>query len=59
MRRPSRNPPHPGARGPFSFRLPPGWRNAGAVDILEEPSEAKTAHGLTPFEIRSWRLAPG
>lgn len=47
-----------GARGAFSFRLPPGWRNAGAVDILEEPSEAKTAHGLTPFEIRSWRLAP-
>jgi hypothetical protein len=25
---------------------------------LEEPSEAKPAHGLTPFEIRSWRLAP-
>ncbi len=47
-----------GARGPFSFRLPHGWRNAGAVDILEEPSEAKAAHGLTPFEIRSWRLAP-
>ena len=48
-----------GGRGPFAFRLPPGWRNAGAVDILEEPSEAKAADGLTPFEIRSWRLAPG
>ncbi|MGD0641242.1 MAG: glycoside hydrolase family 38 C-terminal domain-containing protein [Roseiarcus sp.] len=46
-----------GARGPFAFRLPPGWRDAGAVDILEEASEAKAAHGLTPFEIRSWRLA--
>ena len=47
-----------GARGAFSFRLPPGWRDAGAVDILEEASEPKAAQGLTPFEIRSWRLAP-
>ncbi len=47
-----------GGRGAFSFRLPPGWRNAGAVDILEQASEAKAAQGLTPFEIRSWRLAP-
>ncbi len=47
-----------GARGPFAFRPPAGWRDAGAVDILEEPSEGKTADGLTPFEVRSWRLAP-
>jgi alpha-mannosidase len=45
-----------GARGAFSFRLPPGWRDAGAVDILEEPRQSK-ANGLTPFEVRSWRLA--
>jgi alpha-mannosidase len=48
-----------GGRGPFAFRPPPGWRNAGAVDILEQASEPKAAHGLTPFEIRTWRLAPG
>jgi alpha-mannosidase len=48
-----------GGRGLFAFRPPPGWRNAGAVDILEQASEPKAAHGLTPFEIRSWRLAPG
>jgi alpha-mannosidase len=44
-----------GARGPFSFRLPAGWREAGAVDILEEPTAAPT-RGLTPFALRSWRL---
>jgi alpha-mannosidase len=43
-----------GARGPFSFRLPAGWREAGAVDILEEPATA--ARSLTPFALRSWRL---
>ncbi|MFZ1963504.1 MAG: hypothetical protein WAU78_08545 [Roseiarcus sp.] len=35
-----------------------GWRNAGAVDILEAASEGETAHGLTPSAIRSWRRAP-
>ena len=34
-----------GARGPFSFRLPPGWRNVGAVEIMEEASEPKAATG--------------
>ena len=47
-----------GARGAFAFRLPPGWRDAGAVDILEESREATATGGLTPFAIRSWRLTP-
>jgi alpha-mannosidase len=46
-----------GARGPFAFTLPAGWRNAGPVDLLEEPATREAAHDLMPFEIRSWRLA--
>ena len=44
-----------GARGAFAFRRRAGWREAGAVDILEEPTTAPT-RALTPFALRSWRL---
>jgi alpha-mannosidase len=48
-----------GARGRFALSLPEGWRDAGPVDLLEQPS-APTAEGaLSPFEVRSWRLRRG
>jgi alpha-mannosidase len=46
-----------GARGRFGFAPPPGWRNAGPVDLLEEAVERIGAPDLLPFEIRSWKLA--
>ena len=48
-----------GARGPFPLRLPEGWRDAGSVDLLEEPSAPQTDGALGPFEVRSWRLKRG
>jgi alpha-mannosidase len=45
-----------GARGPFAFAPPPGWRDAGPVDLLEEPVMSDGAQSLKPFEIRSWRI---
>ena len=48
-----------GARGPIGLRLPVGWREAGAVDLLERPSAAKAEGWLSPFEVRSWRLKRG
>ena len=48
-----------GARGPIALSLPAGWREAGAVDLLERPSAPKAEGALSPFEIRSWRLRRG
>ena len=43
-----------GRRGVVTPTAPPGWRVAGAVDLLERPIEAPAE--LRPFELRSWRL---
>ena len=48
-----------GARGRFALRLPEGWRDAGAVDLLEQPSAPQAEGWLSPFEVRSWRLRRG
>jgi alpha-mannosidase len=48
-----------GARGPFALRLPDGWRGAGDVDLLEQPSAPQAEGALGPFEVRSWRLKRG
>jgi alpha-mannosidase len=48
-----------GARGRFALRLPEGWRETGAVDLLEQPNAPKAEGWLTPFEVRSWRLRRG
>jgi alpha-mannosidase len=48
-----------GARGPFALRLPDGWRDAGAVDLLEQPGAPQAEGALAPFEVRSWRLRRG
>jgi alpha-mannosidase len=48
-----------GARGRFALRLPDGWREAGAVDLLEQPGAPKAEGWLSPFEVRSWRLRRG
>jgi alpha-mannosidase len=48
-----------GARGRLALRLPEGWRDAGAVDLLEQPSAPQAEGALSPFEIRSWRLRRG
>jgi len=48
-----------GARGPFALRLPDGWRDAGAVDLLERPGAPQAEGALGPFEVRSWRLRRG
>ncbi|THD45478.1 MAG: alpha-mannosidase [Bradyrhizobium sp.] len=45
-----------GARGPIALSLPKGWREAGAVDLLERASAPKAEGWLSPFEVRSWRL---
>jgi alpha-mannosidase len=45
-----------GARGPLALKLPTGWREAGALDLLERPSAPKAEGALSPFEVRSWRL---
>jgi len=48
-----------GARGPLALKLPAGWREAGALDLLERPSAPKAEGALSPFEVRSWRLRRG
>jgi alpha-mannosidase len=48
-----------GARGRFALSLPKGWREAGAVDLLEQPSAPQAEGWLSPFELRSWRLRRG
>jgi alpha-mannosidase len=48
-----------GARGRFALRLPEGWRDAGPVDLLEQPGAPKAEGWLSPFEVRSWRLKRG
>ena len=45
-----------GARGPVALGLPAGWREAGAVDLMERASVPKAEGWLSPFEVRSWRL---
>ena len=45
-----------GARGRFALRLPDGWRDAGPIDLLEQPGAPKAEGWLSPFEVRSWRL---
>jgi len=44
-----------GGRGPLAIRLPAGWKVSSAVNLLEEPLPAET--GISPFEVRSWRLS--
>ncbi|HEY4200792.1 MAG TPA: glycoside hydrolase family 38 C-terminal domain-containing protein [Devosiaceae bacterium] len=48
-----------GARGAFGFSLPQGWRNGGAVTLLEEKQERSASADLMPFEVRSWLLVKG
>ena len=48
-----------GARGPFAFAPPQGWRDAGPVNLLEEPAPSDNRQSLAPFEIRSWRITRG
>ena len=44
-----------GARGPCDWALGvDGWRLAGCVDALEQPTSPPV--GMQPFQIRSWRL---
>ncbi|MFZ2102891.1 MAG: glycoside hydrolase family 38 C-terminal domain-containing protein [Oricola sp.] len=45
-----------GRRGDFAFTLPEGWRQGGALNILEEPMTRRGSFDLMPFELRSWRL---
>lgn len=45
-----------GRRGSFTLTLPPTWRNAGPVSILEEPMGDVPVEGLMPFQVKSWRL---
>jgi len=45
-----------GARGRFALGLPEGWRDAGPVDLLEQPSAPQAEGRLSPFEVRGWRL---
>ncbi len=44
-----------GARGPVALTLPDGWREDGALDVLERPTDASGP--LRPFEVRTWRLS--
>ena len=46
-----------GGRGDFGFTLPQGWRNAGAVNLMEEKQQRDAAADLMPFEVRSWLLS--
>ncbi len=45
-----------GARGPFTLAPPNGWEISGPLNLMEEPCERKSADGLAPFEVRTWRL---
>jgi alpha-mannosidase len=44
-----------GGRGPVTVRLPPGWRVAGEVTLLED-SQTNSDLTIGPFRIRSFRL---
>jgi alpha-mannosidase len=44
-----------GARGHLDLTLPDGWR-VEEIDLLERPLGG-AQHELSPFQIRSWRLA--
>jgi alpha-mannosidase len=46
-----------GGRGDFAFTLPEGWRNGGAVNLMEERAERDAPADLMPFEVRSWRIS--
>jgi len=46
-----------GGRGDFGFTLPQGWRNAGAVNLMEEKQQRDAGADLMPFEVRSWLLS--
>ena len=48
-----------GARGTCRVTPPTGWRIGGALDLLErplEPADPRAADGITPFQVRTWRL---
>jgi alpha-mannosidase len=45
-----------GGRGEAAVRLPPGWRLAGELDVLERPC-GPAGLAFTPFQVRTWRLA--
>ncbi len=46
-----------GARGAFAFEPPAGWRASGPLNLMEEPMARDAPADLTPFEVRSWRIA--
>jgi alpha-mannosidase len=46
-----------GARGDLVITPPPGWRLDGPLNLMEEPMAREAQHDLTPFEVRTWRLA--
>ena len=46
-----------GARGDLAITPPPGWRLEGPLNLMEEPMAREAQHDLTPFEVRTWRLA--
>jgi alpha-mannosidase len=45
-----------GRRGDLTLELDMGWREAGPVNILEDPMHRGQGADLRPFEVRSWRL---
>ena len=49
--------PH-GARGTARLTLPEPWRLESAADLLERPT-GEPDLGFGPFQVRTWRLAPG
>jgi alpha-mannosidase len=47
-----------GARGEADVALPPGWRAASEVDLLERDTGAPE-FSFGPFQVHSWRLERG
>ncbi len=46
-----------GRRGAFAVGAPEGWAIEGPLNILEEELDRGPDADLSPFEIRTWRLA--
>jgi alpha-mannosidase len=44
-----------GARGDAELSLPPGWRVASEVDLLERETGAPE-YSFSPFQVRTWQL---
>jgi hypothetical protein len=47
-----------GARGEVAADLPPGWRLAGELDVLERLA-GPAGFAFTPFQVRTWHLRGG